>query len=76
MKIRKTIGLAVVMVALTGVAALAAPARDPAPLLKGRVVQWTDATMSLEKRLDAAGDDFRRSNKGDLYFINVSKDCG
>jgi len=69
MKIRKTIGLAVVMVALTGVAALAAPARDPAPLLKGRVVQWTDATMSLEKRLDAAGDDFRRSNKGDLYFI-------
>ena len=69
MKIGKIIGLAVVMVALTGVAALAAPAQDASQFLKGKVINWTDATQSLEKRLDAAGDDFRRSKQGDLFFI-------
>jgi len=46
----------------------AAAAQDSAPPVKGKVVRWNNAAQSLDKRLDAAREDFRKSNGGDLFF--------
>jgi HEAT repeat protein len=47
----------------------AAPAQESSPFLKGKVVKWNDAALSLEKRLNTARDHFRASKQGDLYFL-------
>jgi hypothetical protein len=46
----------------------AAPTQESSQFLKGKVVKWNDAALPLEKRLNSAGDHFRASNQGDLYF--------
>lgn len=69
MNTRKTIGLLAALVALTGVAALAAPGQDATQFLKGKVINRTDTSLSLEKRVDAVRDDFRRTKTGDLVLI-------
>jgi hypothetical protein len=65
MKTRTLIALAAGVVLL---AAAAAAAQNTALPVKGKVVKWNNAAQSLDKRLDAAREDFRKSNGGDLFF--------
>jgi len=62
------LALAALSVSLAAVSAAAAPAQESSQFLKGKVVKWNEAALSLEKRLNAARDHFRASNLGDLYF--------
>jgi len=68
MKIRTFILLAAGVVLLAAAAAAAVPTQDSALPVKGKVVTLNNAAQSLDKRLDAAREDFRKSNAGDLYF--------
>jgi hypothetical protein len=61
--------LAVMSLSVAAGSSAAAPAQEPSPFLKGKVVKWNDAALPLEKRLNSAGDHFRASKRGDLYFL-------
>jgi hypothetical protein len=68
MKTRTLIAMAAGILVLAAAGGAAAPAQDSAPPVKGKVVTWSNAAQSLDKRLDAAREDFRKSNGGDLFF--------
>lgn len=62
--------LAVFSVSAAAGSLAAAPAQESSQFLKGKVVKWNEAALSLEKRLNTARDHFRASKQGDLYFIS------
>ena len=62
------LAVAILYASVAAVSAAAAPARESSQFLKGKVVKWNEATLSLEKRLNTARDHFRASKLGDLYF--------